>query len=166
MLSERRFRDEIKLFVEKMNEQKVNWTICEGGKYARESHLETLPDRRIVTAEAHILYNPTYKVPVLWFNYFENNGSPLPFSSVVRDVLKIPEQESEASIRTRISHFEHPYLGVLYFNIHPCNTSSIMKELNTDESFLPPWFSVYGQQIHLPIPQFPPSESLLEMYKH
>uniref|UniRef100_A0A8R1ILK5 Ubiquitin-like-conjugating enzyme ATG10 n=1 Tax=Caenorhabditis japonica TaxID=281687 RepID=A0A8R1ILK5_CAEJA len=154
MLTEQRFHEEIKSFVERMVSEKLNWSLCENGKYAKESHLEQLPDGRIISAEAHVIYNSTYQVPVIWFNYFENNGTPLQFSTVVRDVLQISEEESDASIRTRISHLEHPFLGVLYFNIHPCNTSGLMKELKTDDTYLLPWFSVYGPQIRLRVPTF------------
>ncbi|CAA91060.2 Ubiquitin-like-conjugating enzyme ATG10 [Caenorhabditis elegans] len=153
MLTEQQFRDEIRGFVDKMNENNFHWQLKEIGKYARETHLKTLSDGRVITSETHILYNSTYQVPTIWFNFFENNGSPLPFRTVIRDVLNISEtEESEASIRSRISHYEHPFMGVLYYNIHPCNTSNIMKELNTDRSYLMSWFSVYGQQIGLKLP--------------
>ncbi|EFO86244.1 hypothetical protein GCK72_004895 [Caenorhabditis remanei] len=155
MLTEQQFREEIKVFVEKMRENKLNWQLKENGKYARESHLETLSDGRNVSADVHILYNSTYQVPTLWFNYFENNGTPIPFDTVVRDILKISEsEESDSSIRQRISHYEHPILGVLYYNIHPCNTSNVMKELKTEKGYLISWLSIYGQQINLKMPDF------------
>lgn len=152
MLSEQKFREELANFVRKMTEKRMNWQLKENGKYARHTYPETLPDGRTVSADVHILYNSTYQVPTLWFNYFENTGTPLPFDIVVREILKIPEsEESEDSIRQRISHYEHPILGVLYYNIHPCNTANVMKELKTD-NYLISWLSVYGQQIGLKLP--------------
>ncbi|ULU04627.1 hypothetical protein L5515_013560 [Caenorhabditis briggsae] len=152
MLSEQKFREELQKFVEQMSQNKWNWQLKENGKYARETHLETLSSGKIVSADIHILYNSTYQVPTLWFNFFENNGAPIPFEEVVRDILKIPEsEESDSSLRQRISHYEHPILGVLYYNIHPCNTEKIMKELKTD-SYLISWLSVYGQQLGLRLP--------------
>ncbi|CAP22110.2 Protein CBR-ATG-10 [Caenorhabditis briggsae] len=186
MLSEQKFREELQKFVEQMSQNKWNWQLKEvkirimifsakfkfqNGKYARETHLETLSSGKIVSADIHILYNSTYQVPTLWFNFFENSerfsskvgeaskidifvadGAPIPFEEVVRDILKIPEsEESDSSLRQRISHYEHPILGVLYYNIHPCNTEKIMKELKTD-SYLISWLSVYGQQLGLRLP--------------
>lgn len=89
MLTEQQFRDEIRGFVDKMNENNFHWqlkevfsnnqmlfrlnSILQIGKYARETHLKTLSDGRVITSETHILYNSTYQVPTIWFNFFENS---------------------------------------------------------------------------------------------
>ncbi|EGT51775.1 hypothetical protein CAEBREN_25303 [Caenorhabditis brenneri] len=177
MLTEQQFRDELRIFVEKMNENNINWKLQENGQTARESHLVELPDGEFVTQDSHIIYNSTYQTPTLWFNFHAKSwffsvhfdvrvfcglgilnydsfsGAPIDIETVERDLLKIPKTESTASIRTRISQYEHPFLGVLYYNIHPCQTSQLMKELKLGEgTWLMSWLSVYGQQIGLRIP--------------
>ncbi|CAL2031690.1 unnamed protein product [Caenorhabditis brenneri] len=153
MLTEQQFRDELRIFVEKMNENNINWKLQENGQTARESHLVELPDGEFVTQDSHIIYNSTYRTPTLWFNFHAKTGAPIDIEIVERDLLKIPRTESTASIRTRISQYEHPFLGVLYYNIHPCQTSQLMKELKLGEgTWLMSWLSVYGQQIGLRIP--------------
>ncbi|KHJ81739.1 hypothetical protein OESDEN_18573 [Oesophagostomum dentatum] len=55
--------------------------------------------------------------------------------------------EDTMDITQYISLNEHPLLGVLFYNIHPCKTKEIMNELTGKGNYIAKWLSVYGAPI-------------------
>ncbi|RCN29235.1 autophagocytosis associated protein, partial [Ancylostoma caninum] len=96
-----------------------------------------------VNRQVHITYNSTYSVPVLWFNFYRRDGTPLSTS----EVLEMSNNEDSMDITQYISLNEHPILGVLFYNIHPCKTKDIMNELTGKGNYIAKWLSVYGAPI-------------------
>jgi len=117
----------------------------------------SLPMADTVTAEYHVLYSPTYRVPVLYFNAYYADGSPLPrteleqhvFSSIHVDALK----KSSLIHQGAISQHDHPLLNLPFYFIHPCDTASLMAQLHMPEatSYIASWISFFGPPVGLRI---------------
>jgi ubiquitin-like-conjugating enzyme ATG10 len=137
-----------------------------------ESHTT---DINIITAEYHIVYSPTYCVPVLYFNaYYAGNdyctwhynwtttqlyialdGSSLTrselehhvFSKVHVDAL----QNNSLIQQGAISQHDHPLLGQPFFYVHPCDTSALMAQLQITNtlSYIISWISFFGSPVGL-----------------
>ncbi|VDM62129.1 unnamed protein product [Angiostrongylus costaricensis] len=91
----------------------------------------------VINRQVHITYNSTYNVPVLWFNFYrrDNNGTQL--RRILTTQLKeIINNDDASNIAEYISLNEHPFLGVLFYNIHPCKTKDIMNELSGKGNYI------------------------------
>ncbi|RCN36466.1 hypothetical protein ANCCAN_17666 [Ancylostoma caninum] len=60
------------------------------------------------------------------------DGTPLSTS----EVLEMSNNEDSMDITQYISLNEHPILGVLFYNIHPCKTKDIMNELTGKGNYI------------------------------
>ncbi|KAH8553819.1 autophagocytosis associated protein [Umbelopsis sp. PMI_123] len=117
-----------------------------------ESHTT---DINIITAEYHIVYSPTYCVPVLYFNAYYADGSSLTrselehhvFSKVHVDAL----QNNSLIQQGAISQHDHPLLGQPFFYVHPCDTSALMAQLQITNtlSYIISWISFFGSPVGL-----------------
>ncbi|CAB3411094.1 unnamed protein product [Caenorhabditis bovis] len=148
------FNTQLHEFCRTMNELSTTpWNIIkdEIGEYARQICGISTPEGEILNRDVYIVYSETYRVPVLWFNFFRQDGRPILIDDL-KKVLKNLENEPTSSLLSRMSHGEHPHLGVLYYNIHPCNTNNVMNQLKSDENFIARWMSIYGPDIGISIP--------------
>lgn len=111
----------------------------------------------------HIVYSPSYRVPVLYFRAYHSDGQPLSFNEIEKDLPSHSTKLLSESKWTFITQEEHPYLNRPWYKLHPCGTSDWMKllflgdtSLNKNgfviEQYLVSWFSVIGQVIGLKIP--------------
>jgi len=108
----------------------------------------------------HIVYSPTYQVPVLYFNGYNLDGTPLKWSEIWDD---LPVQIKNEEIRwTSITQKDHPLLFTPFYHVHPCNTAVLMTELFTKQliestkdikkvNYLLAWLGIYGNLIGLSI---------------
>ncbi|XP_045788804.1 ubiquitin-like-conjugating enzyme ATG10 [Trifolium pratense] len=109
----------------------------------------------------HIVYSPSYRVPVLYFRSYYSDGQPLPLSEIEKD---LPGHSAELLLESKwtfITQEEHPYLNRPWYKLHPCGTRDWMKLLLSDtytssnknfiEQYLVSWFSVVGQVVGLKI---------------
>ncbi|RKP39673.1 hypothetical protein BJ085DRAFT_35760 [Dimargaris cristalligena] len=88
-----------------------------------------------IETEYHIVYSASYQVPVLHFrSTYLVTGETLDLDSVQRHVISQTWKPSLDSVPYggAISMQDHPFLGVPYFYIHPCNTTSLLASV--DES--------------------------------
>ena len=46
------------------------------------------------------------------------------------------KRDTGLDLAKNISLNEHPVLGVLFYNIHPCKTSDIMEELTAEGNYI------------------------------
>lgn len=106
------------------------------------------------TAEYHIIYSPSYHVPVLYFRGYTQEGTPLsPLqllkqhdpnqakNSAIEDNVVVEVNNSindnannnrePSSVPPIFSHEEHPFLKQPYYMLHPCRTRDILEVLNT-----------------------------------
>ncbi|EYU46072.1 hypothetical protein MIMGU_mgv1a014568mg [Erythranthe guttata] len=111
----------------------------------------------------HVVYSASYRVPVLYFRAYCNDGQPLSLDDIEKD---IPVNSAELITRSKwtfMTQQEHPILDRPWYTLHPCGTSEWMKLLiNSDasiaqnpvtvEKYMVSWFSVVGQVFGLKIP--------------
>ncbi|KAF8931342.1 hypothetical protein BGZ52_012797 [Haplosporangium bisporale] len=116
----------------------------------------------------HIVFSPSYQVPVLYFNAFKSNDESAPvglehiYQSLVphewRDTVR------NAGLSGGISQQDHPIFNIPYYYMHPCETVSLMETVlkanqnrfDSQEAFLKSyiaaWLSFTGQAIGLSLP--------------
>ncbi|XP_030514518.2 ubiquitin-like-conjugating enzyme ATG10 isoform X2 [Rhodamnia argentea] len=111
----------------------------------------------------HVIYDSSYRVPVLYFRAYSGDGRTLLLSEFEGD---LPADSSEALVKSKwtfITQEEHPYLNRPWYKLHPCGTSECMKLLfqsdtsiratsGAAELYLLSWFSVVGRMVGLSIP--------------
>ncbi|RUS17765.1 autophagocytosis associated protein [Endogone sp. FLAS-F59071] len=115
-----------------------------------KSHPTTL------TVDYHIVYSPSYQVPVLYFNAFYPDGTSLPLADLYTCLvppthLSSLSSATAASRQGSISQQDHPVLGVPYFYVHPCETAALMSAVRPgeggcvgEEGYLRAWLSLVG----------------------
>ncbi|KAJ7950589.1 ubiquitin-like-conjugating enzyme ATG10 [Quillaja saponaria] len=70
----------------------------------------------------HIVYSASYRVPVLYFRAYHNDGQPLMFHEIEKD---LPAQSAKILLESKwtfITQEEHPYLNRPWYKLHPCGT--------------------------------------------
>jgi hypothetical protein len=73
-------------------------------------------------------YNNAYSAPVLWFNFYEQNGKLL----YLEDFETFLSTDSAGTeILKGLSQNEHPIHGIAFYNIHPCKTADFMQNFIT-----------------------------------
>lgn len=104
----------------------------------------------------HVVYSPSYRVPVLYFHAQTTDGQPLNQDEIKK---KLPSKSIEVLMESKwtfITQQEHPYLNRPWYMLHPCGTSEWMKLLvaghNSIDQYLVSWFSVVGQVFGLKLP--------------
>lgn len=109
-----------------------------------------------LTFEYHVVYSPSYGVPVLYFNIYRQDGSLLSLSEVWS---LVPEHYKDRLRNERwsfITQQEHPIVGRPYFYLHPCHTANLMKQVGLSEANKPnyilSWLSAVGPVVLLEIP--------------
>ncbi|KAK7350543.1 hypothetical protein VNO77_09277 [Canavalia gladiata] len=121
------------------------------------------PEHEVNHYDFHIVYSPSYRVPVLYFRSYSSDGQLVPFNEIEKDLPGHSVKLRSESKWTFITHEEHPYLNRPWYKLHPCGTSDWMKLLfDGDKSlnkngfaikqYLISWFSVIGQVVGLKIP--------------
>lgn len=99
-----------------------------------------------------IVFSDTYRVPVLYFRVQTLDGSPCERSRV----LKWLPNQSIADSWDFISQEEHPISGLPSYFLHPCQSSSRLKEIlrstKYSASLLWAWMSMILPAVNYPIP--------------
>jgi ubiquitin-like-conjugating enzyme ATG10 len=95
--------------------------------------------------EYHIVYSPSYSVPVLYFNLYDKSGKRLGHEETL-NYLKL-ESEQMKNINTIVSQVEHPLLRVPYYYLHPCHTSELL--VNSKGNALITWLSSIAYIVNL-----------------
>uniref|UniRef100_A0A2P2JKW4 Ubiquitin-like-conjugating enzyme ATG10 n=1 Tax=Rhizophora mucronata TaxID=61149 RepID=A0A2P2JKW4_RHIMU len=137
---------------EKQEEEVVdNATLVQSSRYHEEHFYDF-----------HIVYCPSYRVPVLYFRGYCSDGRPLALNEIEKDLPSCSAKALLESKWTFITQEEHPYLNRPWYKLHPCGTGKWMKLLFLDaalagkgldiELYLVSWCSVVGQVVGLRIP--------------
>ncbi|KAF9916828.1 E2-like conjugating enzyme atg10 [Lobosporangium transversale] len=115
----------------------------------------------------HIIFSPSYQVPVLYFNASHPDGTSISLNEIYASL--VPEEWrsniQNAGLNGGISQQDHPILNVPFFYMHPCETVSLMDTViqshNNDpnvpqssflENYIATWLSFTGQAIGVAIP--------------
>ncbi|GLJ12021.1 hypothetical protein SUGI_0182180 [Cryptomeria japonica] len=104
------------------------------GEYELEQGEETLDPATLVNSHHceshlytfHIVYNHSYKVPMLLFHGHSIDGRPLELEEIKKDLPSHSCQLLEDSKWTFLTQEEHPYLNRPWYALHPCGTSKWM----------------------------------------
>ncbi|KAL7072895.1 hypothetical protein ACQ4LE_008263 [Meloidogyne hapla] len=72
-----------------------------------------------------ICYSEIYSVPVFWFNIYDIDGKLILLENFKQFIFRKEINENE--FLEFISQGEHPFLGIAFYNIHPCKTAELMK---------------------------------------
>ncbi|GMT14551.1 hypothetical protein PFISCL1PPCAC_5848, partial [Pristionchus fissidentatus] len=163
-LSLSEFHSHLDQFITKNNKaSKEKWTLhkSEVGLYAKQSVMMKWKEESI-NRQAHITYNSTYQVPVLWFNFYRRGGDPLSSDEILSLSCTVTPESTLSSEPTRscptdpssssVTQNEHPHLGVLFYHFHPCQTAAIMKELSGKGNYIASWLSFYGRPLGVVVP--------------
>lgn len=98
--------------------------------------------------EYHILYSPSYGVPVLYFNVRNTAGRLLSLDQIWA-TLNVPS-EILAEKWSFVSQQEHPILLRPFFFLHPCKSIEILKvSENSKVNPLVTWLSSIANIVHL-----------------
>ncbi|KAF9398830.1 E2-like conjugating enzyme atg10 [Podila epigama] len=120
----------------------------------------------LLSVSYHIVFSPSYQVPVLYFNAFTAGGAPLKLEEIYHALVPPEWRETvrNSGLNGGISQQDHPVLNVPYYYMHPCETVSLMEtvlranpdQLSSQEAFLntyiATWLSFTGQAIGLSLP--------------
>ncbi|XP_077226601.1 ubiquitin-like-conjugating enzyme ATG10 isoform X2 [Tasmannia lanceolata] len=109
----------------------------------------------------HIVYSPSYRVPVLYCRGYRCDGHPLEFEDIKKQLSLHSSRMLKEAEWTFMTQEEHPYLNRPWFTLHPCGTSDWMKLLFLGHTtpikdviinqYLISWLSVVGQAVGLRI---------------
>uniref|UniRef100_A0A1B6CTH3 Ubiquitin-like-conjugating enzyme ATG10 n=1 Tax=Clastoptera arizonana TaxID=38151 RepID=A0A1B6CTH3_9HEMI len=108
-------------------------------------------NHEVLTWEYHVLYNPSYATPVLYFNVWNASGKLL----ALDDVWKMLNVPSHALVEKwqLVTQQEHPLLMRPFFQLHPCKTSQLLSNFSMSKvNPLVSWLSSIGPFFHLYLP--------------
>ncbi|KAG0055064.1 hypothetical protein BGZ83_009700 [Gryganskiella cystojenkinii] len=116
----------------------------------------------------HIVFSPSYQVPVLYFNAFRPDGTAIGLEEIYESLVPEEWRSSvrDAGLSGGISQQDHPLLNVPYFYMHPCETVSLMETILKNQeqeqepnshssylnSYISTWLSFTGQAIGISVP--------------
>lgn len=112
-------------------------------------------DVEVVTYEYHILYSPSYGVPVLYFNAHTQGGKLLALEEIWKRVPDAYKERLSEERWTFITQQEHPLLGRPFYYLHPCHTADLMKNspvLTDKRHYIVSWLSAVGPVVGLKLP--------------
>ncbi|CAG8445848.1 14602_t:CDS:2 [Ambispora leptoticha] len=90
-----------------------------------------LSNEDCLTIDYNILYSPTYKVPVLYFNAYNADGSILNLDQLYTTLIE-PSRLNDlrtAGFNGGLSQQDHPTLQLPFFFLHPCETATLMRTI-------------------------------------
>ncbi|XP_071844066.1 ubiquitin-like-conjugating enzyme ATG10 isoform X2 [Apostichopus japonicus] len=110
-----------------------------------------------ISMEYHVVYSESYQVPVLYFNAFHSDGKLLSLNEIWDRVPSLHRQRIEHDKWTVITQQEHPIFGRPFFQLHPCHTEDLMKQVlpNSSKSksnYIVTWLSSVGPLVGLHLP--------------
>ncbi|KAG0338809.1 hypothetical protein BG004_007066 [Podila humilis] len=129
---------------------------------------DDVPAKDIISVSYHIVFSPSYQVPVLYFNAFkQDDNSPITLNEIYTSLVPKEWQETvrNSGLSGGISQQDHPIFNIPYYYMHPCETVSLMETVikanpvrfTTDQetvlqSYIATWLSFTGQAIGLALP--------------
>ena len=119
----------------------------------------TLPcgekSQEAVNFEYHVIYSPSYQVPVLFFTATFHSGRLVPLRDIWRFVSPVHVTRESGMEWESVTQQEHPILCRPFYHIHPCHTSTIMATALTSNkdkeklNYLLSWLTIFGPTIGL-----------------
>ncbi|KAG0284410.1 hypothetical protein BGZ96_011218 [Linnemannia gamsii] len=137
----------------------------ENGPVTQQSKDTTLD---YLSVNYHIVFSPSYQVPVLYFNAYRPDGAAISLEELYE--FLVPEEWRgairNAGLNGGISQQDHPVLNTPYFYMHPCETVPLMETILQSNSsptsvgdgpsylerYVVTWLSLTGQAIGVSVP--------------
>ncbi|RHZ56887.1 hypothetical protein Glove_396g107 [Diversispora epigaea] len=84
-----------------------------------------------LTVDYHIIYSTSYKVPVLYFNSYHNDGTSLLIDEIYSNLMQSSRINNIKTVGFNggISQQDHPTLSIPFYYLHPCETATLMKSI-------------------------------------
>ncbi|KAK3831541.1 MAG: hypothetical protein J3R72DRAFT_454768 [Linnemannia gamsii] len=105
---------------------------------AQDPVIETSADITLhyLSVNYHIVFSPSYQVPVLYFNAYRPDGATISLEDIYDSL--VPEEWRgairNAGLNGGISQQDHPVLNTPYFYMHPCETVPLMETIIQNQS--------------------------------
>ncbi|CAH8541430.1 unnamed protein product [Heterobilharzia americana] len=117
----------------------------------------------VILVEYRVVHSQSYQVPVLLIRFQTKSGRSLHHNKFWSENLRssaFPISIDPLPL-SGLSEIEHPYLGVPFYQFHPCKTASLMSEVfsSTASQSIDPvkymimWFSLIASPLGLHLPQ-------------
>ncbi|KAE9533448.1 hypothetical protein AGLY_009086 [Aphis glycines] len=148
-----------------MNENYIKYLVKKKiqkmNKYSLKSdHSDSHTENNIpVVCEYHILYNPSYSCPDVFFNMWSTDGKLLSLEHVWSLVHYFLKENVERDKWNAITQEIHPFFSTPFFRLHPCKNTHVLEMLgfssknNYEFNPLIAWLStispLIGLEIHL-----------------
>jgi len=138
-----------------------NWGVEEHDDCAMSSHLHSSENTEFLKFEYQVIYSFSYNVPVLYFTASRQDGKLVSLDEVWDNVPDVYRERLAYEKWTFLTQQEHPYLGVPFYQLHPCHTADMMKnassvseerESHGSANYLVTWLSTVGPVVGLNIP--------------
>lgn len=81
--------------------------------------------------EYRISYSVAYEVPILMMRIQNFSGRPLSIELLKKRFIRSIFQSTKnhyVALEAGFSQVEHPYLGIPYYQFHPCRTAGLMRQ--------------------------------------
>ena len=131
------------------------------------AELQCCPPRSLVNFEYHVIYSPSYQVPVLYFTVSNDSGKLVPLRDFWGFVSPFHVTRESGMEWESVTQQEHPILCRPFYHVHPCHTPTIMattltnkpshdsetgtRHGNSRSSYLLSWLTTFGPTIGLSI---------------
>ncbi len=103
--------------------------------------------------EYHVVFSPSYQVPVLYFNVYKPCGSLLGLDELWSAIPKHYQERLQQERWSFCTQQEHPLLGRPFFQLHPCHTAALLGQVNPPaDRYLLTWLTSVAPVVHLDIP--------------
>lgn len=140
--------------LKKVNRQNPVCEIADDGTFITDdcSDLSTVkcPSETVIW-EYHILYSPSYSVPVLYFNVRNTAGKLLSLQNIW-NILNV-SKEVLVEKWNFVTQQEHPILLQPFFYLHPCKSFEIFAlSEKSDINPIVTWLSSIAPIVHLDMP--------------
>ncbi|KAI8062567.1 autophagocytosis associated protein [Gongronella butleri] len=110
----------------------------------------------LMTIDYHIVFSPSYQVPVLYFDAFFTDGRRLSldeiYTHVVPHMYQEEMQRSPIQAQGAITQADHPVVGRPFWYIHPCDTQTLLRTLQpcTIDVYIQTWLSLVAPVVQCP----------------
>ncbi|CRL02984.1 CLUMA_CG016158, isoform A [Clunio marinus] len=103
----------------------------------------------IINIEYHVLFHPSYQVPVLYFNAYED-GKLISFHDIPKIFVNINElKTSQTELLNIVTQAEHPILFQPFFMLHPCKVQQVLSQFKESKNFVLTFISIFGPSVKL-----------------
>lgn len=117
----------------------------------------------ILLYDFHVVYQPSYAVPLLCFNAYKPSGSMLTLFEAwtLFDPLYLPTTTTTSSDKRRqqmvsiLTEMDHPRLFRPFLTLHPCRTAELLNSLPDSRNKVISFLSTVGRAVNLHLdPQY------------